>query len=123
MGSPRVDRRLNLDEERVLRHMLSAWPEGASYVGRLGSLRVVGSCSCGCVTVDLEDEQRGDPNHPSIPLPVEAEIRSEAGEYIGGVLLFANIGFLTTLEAYSVADKPITAWPPNDRLVVKFQGE
>ncbi|MGH9197684.1 MAG: hypothetical protein ACRD1T_18320, partial [Acidimicrobiia bacterium] len=60
---------------------------------------------------------------PSIPLPVEADIRSEAGEYVGGVLLFANNGFLTMLEAYSVADEPIMAWPPNDRLVVKFQGE
>jgi hypothetical protein len=110
-------------EERVLRHLLSAWPEGASYVRRLDSMPVVGSCSCGCVTVNLRDEQTADLNQPSRPLPVEGDLLSEAGEYMGGVLLFTKSDRLTMLEAYSVVDEPIIAWPPNDRIIVRFRDE
>jgi hypothetical protein len=48
---------------------------------------------------------------------------SEAGEYMGGVLLFTKSDRLTMLEAYSVTDGPIMAWPPNDRIIVRFRDE
>jgi hypothetical protein len=123
MGSPPSGRPLDRAEERVLRHLLSAWPQGAPYVRRLGSMRVVGSCSCGCVTVDLSDEQAADLDQPSRPLPVEGDLLSEAGEYMGGVLLFTRSDGLTMLEAYSMADELIMAWPPNDRIIVRFRDE
>ena len=94
-----VDRPLNWDEKRVLEHLLSAWPGGASYRERLDSMRVVDRCSCGCVSVNLRDKQRGDPNQPSLPLPVEGRLLAEPG---GGVLVFANEAFLTYLEAFSL---------------------
>jgi hypothetical protein len=95
MGSPPSGRPLDRAEERVLRHLLSAWPDGAPYVRRLGSMRVVGSCSSGCVTVDLRDEQTADLDQPNRPLPVEGDLLSEAGEYMGGVLLFTRRDRLT----------------------------
>jgi hypothetical protein len=86
-------------------------------------MRVVGSCSCGCVTVDLRDEQTSDLDQPNRPLPVEGDLLSEAGEYMGGVILFTRRDRLTMLEAYSVVDEPIMAWPPNDRIIVRVREE
>jgi hypothetical protein len=110
-------RSLNADEERVLRLLLNAWPDGPEFASQIPSLMVTGRCDCGCVTVDFA-VHTDVPEERSRVLPVEADLTSKDGEPIGGVLLFERGGQLSALEAYSYMDAEITAWPPNSEIVV-----
>ena len=38
------------------------------------------------------------------------------GETIGGVIVFVDDGYLSSLEIYSIAYEPISQFPPLDRL-------
>jgi hypothetical protein len=116
-ASPR--RNLNGDEERVLRLLLEAWDGGDSYAQQIPSLIVTGRCGCGCVTVYFESDPVTPDRKPDQPLPVEAALLTEKGEAIGGVLIFAREGRLTSLEAYSVEDPSILAWPPSQQIVIR----
>jgi hypothetical protein len=46
----------------------------------------------------------------------DAVVLSEVGEGIGGVLLFVNDGYLSTLEVYDYRGGPILPFPSVDRL-------
>ena len=79
-------------------------------------VRAVGECPCGCATVGLVV----DPGAPTAgqtyrPIPNEAEVLDAEGENIGGVIVFADDGYLSGLEIYSYFD-PINPFPPLDRL-------
>ena len=115
-----VSRRpLNPDEDRILRRLLGGWDGGADYLQQIPSLRVSRNCGCGCVSVEFESESPRDLDEPSRPLPVEADLLSEGGEPIGGVLVFESAGRISYLEAYSVEDTPISVWPPDPRIRVR----
>jgi len=66
-------------------------------------------CACGCATVDLiVDRSAVRPaNVTSNPI-AEASFTSDDGTEAGGVLLFAEAGYLSLLEIYTYLDKPMT---------------
>jgi hypothetical protein len=114
-------RPLSADEERVLRHLLGAWPGGEPYLQQLEHVRVTGRCHCGCVTVHMDDERGSKRHEPEQVLPVEGGLSFETGDAIGGVLIFTRNGRLSALEAYSIADAAVLTWPPNDRIAVQLR--
>jgi hypothetical protein len=111
-------RPLEPDELRILTLLLAQDFAGADDLrAQLPFVRVVGRCTCGCATVDLEVGHEG--SAPAVrchsPLPSEAQVRDMAGETAGGILIFLEDGWLASLEIYAYGD-PITAWPADDRL-------
>jgi hypothetical protein len=113
-------RSLNADEERVLRLLLNAWPDGTEFASQIPSLVVTGRCDCDCATVDFAVDTNV-PEERSRVLPVQADLTSKDGESIGGVLLFERGGQLSALEAFSYLDDPITSWPPNEHIAVRLR--
>ena len=108
-----------LEEERAT---LLALLNYADFDGRDALLEQADSaranwlCGCGCATINLQV----DPNAPSCgktyrPIPNEAEVLDVDGENIGGVIVFADDGYLSNLEVYWYFE-PISAFPPLDRL-------
>jgi hypothetical protein len=108
-----------LSEERAT---LLALLNHADFDGRdalleqVGSARVDWYCGCGCATVTLTV----DPAAPSArrtyrPIPNEATVVDVNGEIIGGVIVFADDGYLSNLEIFWY-DEPISPFPPLDRL-------
>jgi len=117
-GAPLNPRPLQRDERATLLALLNhADFEGRdALVEQVDAARVNGGCGCGCATVNLIV----DPAAPSAgrtyrPIPNEAHVVDADGEYIGGVIVFTEDGYLSTLEIFSISD-PITPLPPLDRL-------
>lgn len=85
-------------------------------VEQADAARVDWYCGCGCATVNLTV----DPAAPSArrtyrPVPNEATVVDADGEIIGGVIVFADDGYLSNLEIYWYYE-PISPFPPLDRL-------
>jgi hypothetical protein len=85
-------------------------------LAQVDSARVDSECSCGCATVGFSV----DPRAPSAaktyrPIPNEAEVLDADDENIGGVIVFTEAGYLSSLEIFSW-DDPISSFPPLDRL-------
>jgi hypothetical protein len=108
-----------LAEERAA---LLALLDFADFAGRdalreqASVVRAVGECPCGCATVGLVV----DPACPSAgrtyrPIPNEADVLDADGENVGGVIVFADDGYLSGLEIFSYED-PINPFPPLDEL-------
>ena len=80
------------------------------------SVRVVGQCTCGCATVDLEsDRTKCAPSGTTSPIPAEAVVLDSKGAAIGGLIVFLREDYLASLEIYSF-DQPIDALPPPERI-------
>ncbi len=111
-------RPLKPEETAVIRALL----DHADFDGRaelfeqLPVAEVVGRCGCGCATVDLAVGKEPAAGIEHQPIPNQATVLDEAGEPIGGVLLFVSDGFLSQLEVYSFDDEPIRTLPQPDRL-------
>lgn len=83
---------------------------------QMQSVRVVGQCSCGCATVDLEgDRTQCAPAGTTSPIPAEAIVLDSKGTAIGGLIVFLRQGYLSSLEIYSF-DQPIPSLPPSERI-------
>ena len=85
-------------------------------VAQADSARVDWCCACGCATVNLTV----DPSAPSAgrtyrPIPNEAEVVDADGESIGGVIVFADDGYLSNLAIFWYFE-PISPFPSLDRL-------
>jgi hypothetical protein len=83
---------------------------------QVDSARADWYCGCGCATVTLTV----DPAAPSArrtyrPIPNEATVVDLNGEIIGGVIVFADDGYLSNLEIFWY-DEPISPFPPLDQL-------
>jgi hypothetical protein len=90
-------------------------------VEQVDSARFDWYCGCGCATVNLSV----DPAAPSArktyrPIPNNAIVVDLNGENIGGVIVFADDGYLSSLEIFWY-DEPISPFPPLDRLQL-FKG-
>ena len=82
------------------------------------SARLVGKCSCGCASVELEvDRTQCPPSSAGRPIPAEATVLDPSGNPVGGIIVFLDAGYLSYLEIYSF-DKPIEAFPPVDCLQI-----
>jgi hypothetical protein len=112
-------RPLNAEERAVLDLLLAPeFPGAAQLRCQVAHMRVVGRCSCGCATVDLEVAPgmcEPAPDRGS-PIVSEAEVIDDTGEPRGGVIVFLTAGYLSMLEVYAHSTEPIRTWPPLDRL-------
>lgn len=115
-----------LPEERAT---LLALLNHADFEGRdalvmqVDATRAVGACPCGCATVGLVV----DPTAPSAgktyrPIPNEAHVLGADGEVIGGVIVFTESGYLSTIEIYTYLGDPIATFPPLDKLELTSLG-
>jgi hypothetical protein len=115
---PELPRALLLEERTTLLALLhyADFKGRDALVQQADSARVDWYCGCGCATVSLTV----DPAAPSArrtyrPIPNEATVVDAAGEIIGGVIVFADDGYLSNLEIYWHYE-PISPFPPLDRL-------
>ena len=86
-------------------------------VAQVAGAQVVGHCACGCATVDLMVDhglQRAS-GAPRL-VPYEATVLGDAGEAMGGVLVFVADGYLSSLEVYAYGDEPIELMPDLSQL-------
>jgi len=86
-------------------------------VEQVDAAQAVGGCTCGCATIDLIV----DPAAPSAvgtyrPIPNEAEVIDAEGEHVGGVIVFTEDGYLSSLEIFTWLDDPINPLPPLEQL-------
>ena len=101
--SDRVPRDLTEQEAAVLAAMLSV----ASQQYSVGTLRVTGTCKCGCPTIHFNDS-------PNARLLAKGGVRDSTDV----VLLFVDeAGGLSSLELVWVSDQPPAALPPPSSLV------
>ena len=70
-------------------------------------------CGCGCATLDLAVDRSAAPPAAvgNSSVVASASFSVDGLSDTDGVLLFAEDGYLSCLEVYSVADEPIRAWP------------
>jgi hypothetical protein len=86
-------------------------------VAQVDVARVDSCCSCGCATVGfIVDESAPSAGRTYRPIPNEASVLDADGESIGGIILFVDNGYLSTLEIYCFGDETIDRFPPLDRL-------
>ncbi|MFE4973278.1 hypothetical protein ACFRAR_14325 [Kitasatospora sp. NPDC056651] len=92
-------------------------PTHRALLAQLPHPRVTGHCQCPCASLDLGLDRAAAPAAPVTPDPAAtASMHDADGEPVGGVLVFAQDGYLSGLEVYTWADEPITRLPPPDRL-------
>ncbi|MEC4615050.1 hypothetical protein [Tsukamurella tyrosinosolvens] len=82
---------------------------------QVSTLQARPSCSCGCGSIALLADRRVAASPRITWSPLEADVVDDAGNSIGGLLLFANDGYLDDLEVYSYLDEPLQL-PPVDRI-------
>jgi hypothetical protein len=63
-------------------------------------------CECGCGTIELAVDRADVAPAPIThqPVPGEAEVLGVSGESIGGLILWARDGYLSSLEVYTWVD-------------------
>ena len=117
---PELPRPLLSKERATLLALLSyADFEGRdALVKQVDSARVDRYCGCGCATVNLSVDLAAPSARKTYrPIPNEAKVVDVNGENIGGVIVFADDGYLSNLEIFWY-DEPISPFPPLDRLQV-----
>lgn len=107
------------DDERAL---LDAIVAAAAPPGERAALRaqaavaeVTGRCGCGCASVELRVGGAVPASAAESPLD-GGTVLGDAGELLGGVLLFLEDGRLSGLELYGLDDEPIATIPSPDRI-------
>jgi len=101
----RPERRPLTQEERTLLEWLMAngSEDAKQYSPQLGDLSVVGTCTCGCPTIDLAPEGRD--QRKTAPSIILADFVGTTPEGIEvGVVLHAREGKISELEVYAIAD-------------------
>jgi len=119
MSPDRTGRPLTEAQSQVLSSLLALdFPGVIELRCQAPSARVVGKCSCGCASVELEvDRELCPPSTAGRPIPAEATVLDRSDNPVGGVMVFLKAGYLSYLEIYSF-DKPIEVFPPLDRLQI-----
>jgi hypothetical protein len=111
-----LPRPLLAEERATLLALLNhAYFEGRDeLVEQVDSARADGYCGCGCATVGLTVD-RAAPSAGKSYHKIPADILDASGELIGGVLVFVDDGYLSSLEVFTYYE-PISPLPPLDRL-------
>jgi hypothetical protein len=120
---PGLPRPLDQREAAVIRTLLdfADFDGRGELLSQVPAAMVTGSCSCGCATVELAVGKTPSDDAVSSPVPNQATVLDEAGEPIGGVLLFVRDECLAQLEVYSFEDEPIRTIPEVDRLRLEVE--
>ena len=109
------DRELTPDEASLLAWLLSApKPELESYRVQLATVRVLGSCTCGCPTIDLGVGAHPTRRTGAVSAVVDAHGTSPSGHPVD-VTLIARGGELSELEVVShLGFQPVGLPQPSD---------
>jgi hypothetical protein len=96
---------LSGDERALLDGFLSFDFEGGEELReQLNHLTAKRGCTCGCGTIDFVLDGAAVPRSDAAnPVPVDAIVR-DAGDEVGGLILFVKDGLLQSLEIYSHAE-------------------
>jgi hypothetical protein len=98
-----TSRLLSHDEVALVAALLGlSDPDGVRLRQQIADLRVVGTCGCGCPTVDF----RGGPD--GLELIADATVAGTDGD---AILLFGHDGMLDRLEYVWVGGPPPPRWP------------
>lgn len=115
-------RSLSGAERLVLDTLLAPdFPGAAELRAQLARVQVIGTCDCGCPTVDLAVPPDVDPSPVKTRarlVPVEGRVKPVAGEPPGDIILFVDDGRLSCLEYVSYDDPSPVEWPPLDRVTL-----
>ena len=88
--------------------------EPQALLAQIPHLHVVGSCGCGCPTIELALASTPRPQVVGYPV-AEAQGHSPEGVLVG-VIVFANAGVLTELEIYSITGEGPYSLPSPESL-------
>ncbi|MFI6846025.1 hypothetical protein OG535_17610 [Kitasatospora sp. NBC_00085] len=117
---PVTPRPLNAAERAVLEHVLSAGFDGAAELrSQLDRTEVVAVWGPRSVSVDVRVREPAPPAaalRGTRPLPVDAMVFDEAGEYVGELLVWTEDGALAGLEYAWVTDEMPLTLPPVTRI-------
>lgn len=103
-------RRLGIGERRVLRAVLGQdFPGSPDLLAQVEGALARRGCDCGCGTIDLCVAESSAPAvQLTGPLAAgEADVLSEAGETVGGLVVFVRAGYLRRMELFSWSDDPV----------------
>jgi hypothetical protein len=97
-------RPLTAEERTLLEWLIANGSEDAkTYSPQLADLGVVGTCTCGCPTIDLAMGARD--QRKTVPSKILADFVGTTPEGIEvGVILHAREGEISELEVYAIAD-------------------
>jgi hypothetical protein len=115
---PELPRPLLPEERTTLLALLNhADFEGRdALIAQVASTRVDSYCGCGCATVGLTvDPAALSAGVTYRPIPNDAAVTDGNGEPLGGIIVFADDGYLSNLEIHWY-EEPISPFPPLDRL-------
>jgi hypothetical protein len=113
-GSREPDgRALTRAERELLSWLLNLSDSGRQYLDQVSKLRVVGSCSCGCPTIDFAaPEQTVAARGPSTIVADGEGTVAEGGRV--GVIVHVREGALSELEVYALDAKTPFSLPSID---------
>lgn len=98
-------RPLDRNERALLDGLLALDFDGvAALREQARDVRAAPGCTCGCGSLDLFVAATSSPSMAASPIPGEAAVLDDAGEEIGGLLLFLDAGRLSYMEVYSYFD-------------------
>ncbi|MEU7565174.1 hypothetical protein AB0A99_04025 [Streptomyces fradiae] len=101
---------LPADAAATLRALLAGPdPVSGALRAQIPHARVTGRCGCGCVTLDLAVDRTA-----VAPAPERGNPAADAWYAMpddAGVMVFADDGYLSSLELYSASGDPLTTWP------------
>jgi hypothetical protein len=103
-------------ERRVLEAVLDQdFPGSPALLAQLEGVRARRGCDCGCGTIDLcvagssvSAVQLTGPLAPG-----EADVLSEAGETVGGLVVFVRVGDVCRMELFSWSEEPVALPRPD----------
>ncbi|MFF5293374.1 hypothetical protein [Paractinoplanes globisporus] len=103
-----TSRLLNNDELAIVAALLDLpFLDGARLRPQIADLRVVGTCGCGCPTVDFRTGPDG------LELIADARVAGTDGD---AILLYGHDGVLDRLEYFWVGGPPPAGWPAPEML-------
>jgi hypothetical protein len=94
-------------------------PDAEELRNQIDQALVVGMCDCGCPTVDITVASLAPPSTVYVgraPLPYEGVVLGDLG---GGIILFAQGGYLSSFEYYSSDEQVPHDWPALDRIKIE----
>jgi len=118
MTEPFEPRPLNPSERALIDLLLSAdFPGCDELRSQVDNVEVVGTCKCGCGTVDLRVKEPAVRSRSGSPVPAEARCDAPPID----VLLFVDHGLLSLLELVFCDDRKPRAFPKPNELKLRVR--
>ncbi|KQX50703.1 MULTISPECIES: hypothetical protein [unclassified Streptomyces] len=110
--------RIPAEAVRLLEALLSSdEPSHRALLAQIPFLHVIGRCSCSCASLVFDLDRSLVAAAPVSGTPMaDATVVDADGEPVGGALVFAHDGYLSSLEVYAWGDDQIRRLPAPDRL-------